>query len=261
MQVEVAWPCDLPCWAGAFTYTAGVRCSQILLAIFCLSSSAIGASTSSLPVTRWSQEAANCTFREGGEGRTYYGISSGVVEVVLAVDSRELEKIPHRATPLLSVLLSFQYNGRGQLAIEQGAVALEFVKHSKVTKGSLDPDNMLAHLQQNVDDLTDAVERHDRHTHPEEKSKMEAELQARLKDYTEMMDFISTRALRSTVLNPTNSSVSGWVFFSIKDRWIGPWRRPEQFVLRIPVENTIFEFPFSLPPQPDKIELRRRQNQ
>src|SRR5438270_4083093 len=99
------------------TYTAGVSC-RILMAMLCLTSSVAGAGNSSLPVTRWSQKADSCTFRQGDDGRTYYGISGEDLEVVLAVDSRELEKIPHRATPMLSVLLFFQYRGSEQIAIE-----------------------------------------------------------------------------------------------------------------------------------------------
>jgi len=72
-----------------------------------------------------------------------------------------------------------------------------------------------------------------------------------------MMDFISTRSLRPTTLDASSSSVSGWVFFGTKSKWIGPWRKPEQFILRMPVENLIVEFPFTLPPEPGKIQLRR----
>lgn len=178
--------------------------------------------------------------------------------MVLGVDRQELEKIPHRATPFLGVFLTFRYKGVRQFQVQQNRFALEFVKHHQVVKSSLDPDNLLQHLQENVDDLTDEIEHHDVRKHPEQKQKKETELQARLKDYTEMMDFVSTRALHATILDASNSSASGWVFFGIKDKWIGPWRKPEQFILRLPVENLIVEFPFSLPPQEGKVELRRR---
>jgi DNA-directed RNA polymerase specialized sigma24 family protein len=59
-------------------------------------------------------------------------------------------------------------------------------------------------------------------------------------------------------LDGSNSSASGWVFFSIKNKWIGPWRRPEQFVLRLPVENLVVEIPFKLPPEQGKVVLRQR---
>ena len=223
-----------------------------------LSSSLLASNKSPVSAVRWGPNAPNCTLRQGDDGRTYYGISSADFEITLAVDRQELEKIPHRATPMLGVLLTFRYKGARQLEVQQGRFALEFVKHFQVVKTSLDPDDMLQHLQQNVDDLTDEVERHELRKHPERREQQETELQARLKDYTEMMDFISTQALRPVVLNSDNSYANGWVFFGIKDRWIGPWRKPEQFILRLPVENLIVEFPFSLPPQTGGVELRRR---
>ncbi len=161
--------------------------------------------------------------------------------------------------PMLGVLLTIHDKGSGQLEVQQNRFTLEFVKHFQVVQSSFDPDGMLQHLQANITDLTDEVERHQVAKHPDQKERKEAELQARLKDYTEMMDFVSTHALRPGMLDPSNSSVSGWVFFSTRNKWIGPWRRPEQFILRLPVENVIVEFPFELPPKQGKIELRRRE--
>jgi hypothetical protein len=185
-------------------------------------------------------------------------LSSPTFEITLAVDPKELEKIPHRATPMLTVSLTVTYKGKDQFEIHQRRFSLEFSKHHEVVKTSLDPDDIVQHLQQDVDGLTDQVERHDVRKHPEEKEQKEAELQARLKDYTEMMDFVSTQSLRYAVLSPAKPAISGWVFFSVKDRWIGPWHKPEQFVLRLPVGTFMVEFPFSLPPQGGGVELRRR---
>ena len=228
----------------------------ILLALL-LSSGSLAGNPPSTPTLRWTAGTANCTFRDGDDGRTYYGLTSGDFEVTLAVDRQELEKIPHRARPMLGVFVSFQYKGQQQFEVQQNRFTLEFTKHFQVVQSSLDPDDMLKHLQENVDDLTDEVERHQVKKHPDQKDHMETELQARLKDYTEMMDFISTRALRPVTLDGSNSSASGWVFFSIKNKWIGPWRRPEQFVLRLPVENLVVEIPFKLPPE-GKVALRQR---
>lgn len=239
-------------------YTAGVRFPALVAIRVLLISFLFAADKSSVPVVRWSQDAPNCTLRAGNDGRTYYGISNSDFEVILAVDRQELEKIPHRATPMLGVLLTFHYKGGGELDVHQKRFTLEFAKHFQVVKTSLDPDDMLHQLQEDVDDLTDDVERHQVRNHPEQKVQKEAELQSRLKDYTETMDFISTHALRPAVLNLANPTVSGWVFFAVKDRWIGPWRKPEQFVLRLPVANRIVEFPFSLPPPTGGLELRRR---
>lgn len=223
-----------------------------------LCSSSFAGNKPSVPTLRWTAGTANCSFREGDDGRSYYGIVSGDFEVTLAVDRQELEKIPHRARPMLGVFLTFQYKGHEQFEVQQNRFTLEFTKHFQIVQTSLDPDDLLKTLQENVDDLTDEVERHQVKKHPEQKEQKETELQTRLKDYTEMMDFISTRALRPTTLDGSNSSGSGWVFFSIKNKFIGPWRRPEQFVLRLPVENLVVEFPFPLPPEPGKVILRHR---
>jgi hypothetical protein len=221
-------------------------------------STSFAGSKAPVPTLRWTAGTANCTFREGDDGRTYYGAAAGDFEVTLAVDRQELEKIPHRARPMLGVFVSFQYKGQQQFEVQQNRFMLEFTKHFQIVQTSLDPDDLLKTLQENVDDLTDEVERHQVKEHPDQKQRLETELQARLKDYTEMMDFISTKALRPVMLDGSNSAVGGWVFFSIKNKFIGPWRRPEQFVLRLPVENVIVEFPFSLPPEAGKVILRHR---
>jgi hypothetical protein len=240
-------------------YTAAVRNSwAILFVALSASPYSVAATKPAVSAIRWSQSAANCTLRDAEDGRTYYGLSSGDFEVTLAVDRQELAKIPHRAKPMLGVFLTFRYKGMEKFDVQQNRFALEYTKHFQVVKGSLDPDEIVTGLQQNVDDLTDQVERHDVKKHPELKGQKETELQARLKDYTEMIDFISTRALKPVTLDPSNSSASGWVFFSTKDKWIGRWQKPEEFVLRLPVENWIVEFPFSLPPKGGKVELKRR---
>lgn len=231
---------------------------MVLSGLLLLAPLAFAGNPAMVPTLRWTADTANCTFRESDDGRTYYGVSSGDFEVTLVVDRQELEKIPHRARPMFAVFISFQYKGQKQFDVQQNRFSLEFTKHFQVLETSLDPDDTLKKLQENVDDLTDEVERHEVKKHPEQKEKLETDLQARLKDYTEMMDFISTRALRPTTLDGSNSSASGWVFFSIKNKFIGPWRRPEQFVLRLPVENLVVEFPFSLPPEPGKVILRHR---
>ena len=211
-----------------------------------------------MPVVRWATNTPNCSVHWGDDGRTYYTISSPAFEISLGVDPKELEKIPHRSTPMLTVFLTFTYKGKGQFEIHQRRFTLEFSKHHQVLKTSLEPNEIVQRLQEDVDGLTDQVERHEVRKHPEQKEQKEAELQARLKDYTEMMDFVTTQSLRYAVLSPAKPEIKGWVFFSVKDRWIGPWQRPEQFILRLPVGNFVIEFPFSLPPQGGGVELRRR---
>ena len=240
------------------SYTAFVRLFRRLIFTLLLSSCAFAGDKPLVPAFRWTENAANCTFSEGEDGRYYYGLSSGDFQITLAIDRQELEKTPHRALPMLGVFLTFHYTGSQRFEVQQNRFTLEFVKHFQLVKSSLDPGVMEQRLQEDIDNLTDQVERHDVKKHPKQQQQKEAELQARLKDYTEMMDFISTRALVPVTLDSANSSASGWVFFGIRDKWIGPWRKPEQFVLRMPVENLVVEFPFMLPPQQGKLQLRRR---
>jgi hypothetical protein len=48
------------------------------------------------------------------------------------------------------------------------------------------------------------------------------------------------------------------VYFSASSKWIGGWKKQEEFILRIPVANRIIEFPFALPPSEGDLLLRRR---
>ena len=218
---------------------------------------ALAAEKPDVPVLRFSATSPNCTIRTTDDGHVYYGISTAEYDVTLGIDRQELEKVKHRVIPMLGVLINFKYKGDQKFDVQQNRFTLEYVKHFQVVKSSLDPDTMLQNLQAHIDDATDEVERHQLKHHPGQKEKAEGELQAHLKDYTEMMDFVSTRALRPVTLDAANSTAEGWVFFSTKDRWIGGWR-PEQFILRLPVEDVMVEFPFQLPPEQGKVQLRKR---
>ena len=211
------------------------------------------------PVTalRWAEGEANCTVRAADDGHIYYGISSPDFDITMAVDRQELEKIPFRVVPLLGVQLTFHVKGTKDVEIMQNKFNLEFLKHFHLVENALDPDDLQHTIHSNMDDLTDEVEHHEVRKHPEQKEQKEAELQARLKQYKEMSDFIGTHTFRSVNLSP-NASASGWVFFDLKNRWIGPWRKPEQFILRLSIENMSVEFPFQLPPKQGKLTLRHR---
>jgi hypothetical protein len=238
-----------------------VQLTRYLIALVALSACAFAKDKDKrmVPTLRWTHGQPNCAVRAGNDGHTYYDLAGGDFDVTLAVDRQELEKIHHRAKPMLGVALTFHFRGNGAFDVQQNRFTLEFVKHFQVVTSSLDPDEMVKGLQENVEDLTDEIERHQVKKHPEQKEAKETLLQGHLKDYTELMDFISTRALRpGTTLDPANSSITGWVFFSIKNKWIGPWRKPEQFILRLPAENLIVEFPFELPPKFGDIELLHR---
>lgn len=246
-------PSGLP--LATYIYTVPVFLKSVT--VLALATLASAATDSTAPVLRWTENAANCKLRTGPDGHTYYTLSGPNFEITLAVDEQELAKVPHRSIPMLSVLLTFHFTGTGHFDVEQNRFTLEYLKASHVIQSSLDPDGMVANIQSNMDELTDEMN-HRARKHPEQQKKNEPELQARLKDYTEMMDFVSTRGLRPVTLSPSNPTASGWVFFSTKNRWIGNLRPPQEFILRLPVNQSWVEFPFQLPPKAGKIELRRR---
>jgi hypothetical protein len=60
-------------------------------------------------------------------------------------------------------------------------------------------------------------------------------------------------------MDTANTSASGWVFFNTQNKWIGGWKAQEEFVLRVPLQGKIFEFPFKLPPKAGELLLRKRE--
>jgi len=249
------------CECTCILYTVGVQFTRSILVVLALSTTALAGTPQPAASLRWAEGSPGCTVRRSEDGRTYYNLATTEFDLTLAVDNQELEKVHHRAVPILGILVSLTYKGNRALLLQPSQSTLEFSKHFQVVQRSLDPNNILQLLQQDIDELTDEVTHHELRKHPELKDAKEAELQQRLKDYTEMMDFLSTSTLRDGGLDASKAGASGWVFFSTQSRWIGPWRRPEQFVFTIPVGKALVEMPFELPPKGGKIELRPRAGQ
>ena len=260
MIFSAPWPyfagAETSCCGGVSPILAAVQLLRVLFLGLLFTASAL-ADKKPVATLRWTEGAANCTVRAADDGHVYYGISAPDFDVTLGVDRQELEKIPFRVVPMLGVQLTFQVKGTKDLEIIQNNITLEFLKHFHLVENARDPDDLQHSIQSTMDDLTDEVEHHEVRKHPEQKEQKEAELQARLKEYKEMSAFVSTHTFRSVNLSP-NRTVSGWVFFDLKNRWIGPWRKPEQFILRLSIENMNVEFPFQLPPKQGKVTLRHR---
>jgi hypothetical protein len=212
---------------------------------------------SKTPVVRWSEENSGCTFSRGEDGKYRYGLWSGDFGITLAVDSQELTKVHRRHEPFFGVLLTLRYGGTGAVDLEVKDISLEFVKHFRVVESALDPDAFSEKVQGDADNLNDQAAR-EIEKHPEKKEQQEAYVRAFLKDSAELMEFVGKNSLRPTRLEPGNSEASGWVLFSAESRWISGWKKQEEFLLRVPFEGKIFEFPFQLPPKPGDIILRRR---
>ncbi|HLW84020.1 MAG TPA: hypothetical protein VKR60_02325 [Candidatus Sulfotelmatobacter sp.] len=207
---------------------------------------------------RWDEQRPGCTFTRGQDGRNRYGLWSGDLGVTLTVDSQELEKVRRRHEPFFGVLVDVRYRGQGSVDISTETISLQFLKHFKVTQTALDPDDFGEKIQRDADTQDHATAR-EVEKHPEQKDAKEAYTRAFQKDAAELLEFVSKNSLRPAHLDPGKPEVSGWVLFSTSSRWISNWKKREYFALRFPIQGTVFEFPFQLPPEKGALILRRRE--
>jgi len=229
----------------------------VTLAAFAPSTS-FAAKKPAIPAVRWDEERSGCTFSRGDDGKDRYGLWSEDVGIVLAVDSLELQKVHHRHEPFFGVLLNIRYRGPGTLDVPTDNISLEFVKHSRVNQTSLDPDAFAEKVQNDADELDHQTSR-EIEKHPERKDARQTYMRAFEKDAAELQEFLGRDSLRPSRLNSGNPEVTGWVLFSTESKWIGGWKKQEEFVLRVPLDGKVFEFPFKLPPKPGEAMLRKRE--
>ena len=211
-----------------------------------------------IPAVRWDEEHPGCTFSLGDDGRFRYGLWSDDVGVTLSVDSQELEKVHRRHEPFFAVLLNVRYRGQGTLEFGTETISLEFVKHFRVVQTPLDPGEFARKIQDDAD-AVDYEAAREGQKHPERKKEKEALVRAFQKDAAELLEFVSKNSLRPTRLGPGNPEASGWILFSTDSKWVGGWKKQEEFILRVPVDGKIFEFPFKLPPKQGEVLLRKRE--
>jgi hypothetical protein len=217
-----------------------------------------GSDKSSIPAVRWDENLPGCTFSRTDDGRFLYGLWSGDVGVTLAVDSQELEKVHRRHEPFFAAMLTVRYRGPGALDLGTEAISLEFVKHFHVIQLAMDPDAFAAKVQNDADAL-DHETALEVQRHPERKDAKEAYVRAFQKDSAELLEFVGKNSLRPTRLGPGNAETNGWVLFSADSKWISGWKKQEEFILRMPLDGKMFEFPIKLPPKPGDVMLRRRE--
>ena len=213
--------------------------------------------TAKVSVVRWDESHPGCTFSRSEDGKYRYGLWAGDVGITLAVDAQELEKVHRRHEPFFSVWLMVRYRGRDALEVSPDKISLEFTTHFKVIQTSLDPDGFSARVQEDADQLDHETAR-EIEKHPEQKASKEDYMRAFQKDSAELVEFVGKNSLRAAHLDRGNPEVSGWVLFSTKNKWIGGWKKREEFILRFPLDGKIYEFPFKLPPKEGELILRHR---
>jgi hypothetical protein len=233
------------------------------LAMPCLLSTGLGNAASHsdkarIPSARWDETRPGCTFSRSDDGRYHYGLSYEDLGITIVVDSQELEKVHRRHEPFFAVLLNISYKGQAPIDLSVENISLEFVKHFQVVQTALDPNGFSQKVQNDADELDRETAR-ELKKHPEQKAAKEAYMRAFQKDAAELQEFVGKNSLRPTQLGPGNPETSGWVLFSTDSKWINGWKKQEELILRVPLQEKIFEFPFKLPPKPGEVMLRRRE--
>jgi len=208
-----------------------------------------------LPAVRWTAGAPGCTFERGDDGRYRWTMTGSDLTVTLLVDSQELTKSRRRFYHLLGVYVSVTYAGQNKFEFPAD-VRIDFVRHHDVLEGYMDPTELSNKLQNDVDTLVFETERQIK-----KDPKIAEEKTARLRQYekeaAEFIEFLSTQSLEPATLNPGNPEAHGWVFFATSNKWIGPWKAREDFILGVWMKDKIWQFPFSLPPTEGDLILRK----
>ena len=228
--------------------TSGYK-SCVLIVVFLAVQGLAKKKTADPSALRWAAGAAGCSLEQNGVGNLdRYTIAQDGMTVTLAVDPRELTLSQRRAGRVMSLSLLVRNKGTAPLTVEQSKASLEFVKHSQWQFSSWDPDNLANHIQNQTDDLMHQTDK-DLEKRPARVEKNEERLREHQKLVSETVDFLSTQGLRDTVLDAAKSEVTGWLFFPSRGKWVGEWKKREEFVFRIPVGGRVVEFPFLLPPE------------
>jgi hypothetical protein len=93
--------------------------------------------------------------------------------------------------------------------------------------------------------------------------KISEEKTALLREYekvaAEFIEFLSTQTLdpAGVTLTPGNPETHGWIFFATSNKWIGPWKAREDFIVSVGMNDKVWQFPFSLPPTEGDLILRK----
>jgi hypothetical protein len=210
-----------------------------------------------LPTVRWTAGAPGCTFERGDDGKFHWTMTGPDLYITLLVDSQELAQSRHRFYGLFGAYLSATYTGQGKLEFPAD-VRIDFVRHHDVVEAYEDPSELSNRLQNDVDTKIFDTERQIKKD-PKTAEEKTARLRVYQKEAAEFIEFVSTKVLdpNTVFLTPGNPEVHGWVLFATSNKWIGPWKERENFILSVWMKDKIWQFPFSLPPEPGDLILRK----
>jgi len=229
-------------------------CLAVLVA---LNVSLASARQKQLPAVQWTAGAPGCTFERGDDGRYRWTMTGNDLTVTLLVDSQELTKSRRRFYHLLGMYVSVTYTGHGKFEFPAD-VRIDFVRHHDVVEEYVDPKELANKLQNDIDTLVFETERQIKKD-PKVAEEKTARLREYEKDAAEFIEFVSTQNLERgpQTLNPGNPEAHGWVFFTTSNRWIGPLKEREDFIVSLGMKDKIWRFPISMPPTPGDLILRK----
>lgn len=207
------------------------------------------------PILRWTVGAPGCSFERGDDGRYRWAMSNKDLDITLLVDSQELTKSRRRFYHVFGLYTSVTYKGQGDFEFPAD-LRLDFVRHHEIVEGYLDPGELQNRLQNDLDSLVFETERQIK-KNPAVKEEKTAYLQQYEKEGAEFIEFLTSQYLEAGTLNPGNPETHGWVFFATSNKWIGPWKEHEDFILEVRMKDQIWQFPFSLPPLEGDFILRK----
>jgi hypothetical protein len=209
------------------------------------------------PSVRWTAGALGCTFERRDDGKYAWTMTERDRTVTLLMDSQELAKSGHRFYRLFGAYISVTYMGQDKFEFPAGA-RIDFVRHHDVVEGYEDPGQLANKLQNDVDTKVFETERQIK-KNPKIAEEKTALLRQYQKEAAEFIEFLSTQTLPSdaVILNPGNPETHGWVLFKTSNKWIGPWKEREDFILSVGMKDQIWQFPFSLPPTEGDLILRK----
>jgi len=210
-----------------------------------------------LPAVRWTAGAPGCDFQRGDDGRYRWQMAGDDLNLTLLVDSQELSKSRRRFYHVLGVYLSVTYTGQNRFEFPAD-LRLDFLRHHDIRESYLDPTQFSTRLQNDVDTLVFETERKIK-KNPATSEQKTASLREYQKEVAEFIEFLSAQSLQPATLTPGNPEAHGWVFFSTSNKWIGPWKNHEDFMLGVWMKDKVWEFPFSLPPSEGDVILRKRE--
>lgn len=210
-----------------------------------------------LPSVRWTAGAPGCTFERRDDGKYGWTMTGSDVTVSLLVDSQELKKSRHRFYHPVSVYVSVTYNGKDKFEFPAD-VRIDFVRHHNVVEPYMDPTELSNKLQNDIDSEVFKTEREIK-KNPKLTEQETARLRVFQKEAAEFIEFVNTQTLdpNTVWLNPGNPEAHGWVFFATSNKWIGPLKDHEDFVVSVWMKDKIWQFPFSLPPVEGELILRK----